>query len=253
VEPFGLVATRSTTGNGGPVNMLLAQPCPDDAGAPPPGDGGGDAGGDAGGGIGGGECLTIQHVTVPTDPDPATLEFQAQLGPFFGRPAFGSYISGGPEDVVLWSLPGGNPGSPGPTAIHTYSPLNEAPVGSPISIQTSDGFFQPFAFAECLQQALLTATNEDLAVYAIPLSSASGQQARAATTHSGQGVYFEPYTGTVLSPFTQGDGYVLTAFALTGTSSSPVLTQRQTGWTPPADVRPEVIAVRNPLPVKCPP
>ena len=77
--------------------------------------------------------------------------------------------------------------------------------------------------------------------------------ARSATTHSGQSVYFEPYTSTVLSPFTQGDGYVLTAFTLGGSMSSPTLTPRQSGWTPPADVRPEVLAVRAPIPVKCPP
>ena len=195
----------------------------------------------------------IQHATVPTGQEPAALSFTAQLGPFFGKPAYGSYITGGPEDVILWSLPGGNPGSPGPTAIYTYSPQNEVAVGSPIRIQTSDGFFQPFAFAECQEQALLTATNEDLSVYAIPLSSASGSFARAATTHSGQGVYFEPYTSTVLAPFSQGDGYVLTAFTLAGTMSNPTLTPRQSGWTPPADLRPEMIAVRQPLPlVVCP-
>jgi hypothetical protein len=247
VQPQGLIATRSQTGNGGPVNMLVSLPCPNDGGAPA------DAGDGGGGGIGGGLCLAIQHVTVPTDPDPATLTFVSQLGPFFGRPAFGSYLSGGPEDVIAWSLPGGNPSSPGPTSISTFSPQNEAPVGSPIPFQTSDGFFQPFAFAECQQQALLIATNEDLAVYAIPLASASGATARAATTHSGQSIYFEPYTSTVLAPFTQGDGYVLSAFTLGGTPANPTLTPRQSGWAPPADVRPEVIAVRAPLPVVCPP
>ncbi len=244
VQPFGLIGTRSQTGNGGPVNLLLAQPCSD-------GGVSGDAGGDAAAGIGGGECLSIQHVTVPTDPDPATLTFAAELGPFFGKPAYGSYLTGGPADVLGWSLPGST--GPGATSISSYSPQNEAPIGTSISIQTSDGFFQPFAFAECQQQALLTATNEDLSVYAIPLGSASGMLARAATTHSGQGVYFEPYTSTVLSPFTQGDGYVLTAFTLGGTMANPTLTPRQAGWTPPADVRPEVIAVRAPIPVKCPP
>jgi hypothetical protein len=255
VQPQGLIATRSQTGNGGPVNMLLSVPCASDGGAP---DGGGPArdAGDASaaaGGIGGGQCLATQHVTVPTDPDPATLTFTTQLGPFFGRPAFGSYVSGGPADVIAWSVPGGNPSSPGATTINTFSPQNEVPVGSPIPFQTSDGFFQPFAFAECQQQALLIATNEDLAVYSIPLASASGSTARAATTHSGQSIYFEPYTSTVLAPFTQGDGYVLSAFTLGGTPANPTLAPRQSGWMPPADVRPEVIAVRAPLPVSCPP
>lgn len=255
IQPQGIIGTRSKSGNGGPVNMLESVPCPDDGGA---GGDAGDDGGDAGsGGIGGGYCLEIQHVTVPTNPDPATLGFTVQLGPFFGRPAYGSYLGtppgDAPQDVIAWSLPGGNPGSPGATFINSYQPQNEAVLGSPISFQTSDGFFQPFAFAECLQQAILTATNEDLAVYAIPLSSATGSLARAPTTHSGQSVYFEPYTSTVLSPFTQGDGYVLDAFTLGGTAANPTLTQRQTGWNPPADVRPEVLAIRKPLPLKCPP
>ena len=247
VQPEGLMATRSQTGNGGPVNMLISVPCAD-AGAAA------DAGDEAGaGGIGGGRCLGVQHVTVPTTPDKATLTFTTDLGPYFGKPAFGSYISGGPEDVIAWSLPGGNASSPGPTFINTYAPQIEHPVGSAIPFQTGDGFFQPFAFAECQQQALLIATNEDLAVYSVPLTAANAMTARAATTHSGQSVYFEPYTSSVLAPFTQGDGFELTAFTLGGTAATPTLLPRQSDWSPPPDVRPEVIAVRQPLPIKCPP
>jgi hypothetical protein len=258
VQPFGMIGTRSDTGNGGPANMLLSLPCPDDGGAPAdaaPGDAapGGEGGAEGGVGTSPGRCLTVQHVTVPPAPDPATLKLAVPMGPFFGKPAYGSYLTGGPLDVIGWSLPGSSPGFPGSTAINLYQPQNEVAVGSAIPIQTSDGFFQPFAFAECQHQALLTATNEDLAVYAIPLSSANAMIARAPTTHSGQSVYFEPYTSTVLAPFTQGDGFVLTAFTLGGTQSNPTLTPRQTGWTPPPDVRPEVLAVRAPVPPRCPP
>ena len=166
VQPQGLMATRSQTGNGGPVNMLTSLPCSDGGAAA-------DAGDEAGtGGIGGGRCLGIQHATVPTSPDKATLSFTVDLGPYFGKPAFGSYISGGPQDVIGWSLPGGNPSSPGPTFINTYTPQTEGQFGAAIPFQTGDGFFQPFAFAECQHQALLIATNEDLAVYSVPLASA---------------------------------------------------------------------------------
>jgi hypothetical protein len=253
VQPFGLIATRSQQGNGGPVNLLLSIPCPDDGGAPVI-DAGADGASDGGVVPFAAQCLVVQHVTVPTDPDPATLSIQVQLGPFYGKPAFGSYLTGGPVDVLGWSQPNASmPGSPGPTAINEYSPQNEVATGTAIPIQTSDGFFQPFAFAECQHQALLIATNEDLAVYSIPLAAANATLARAAITHSGQSVYFEPYTSTVLAPFTQGDGFVLTAFTLGGTQSNPTLTPRQAGWTPPADVRPEVLAVRRPVPVRCPP
>jgi hypothetical protein len=257
IQPQGIIATRSQTGNGGPVNMLESVPCPVDGGTDDAGD---DDAGDAGtGGIGGGYCLQIQHVTVPTNPDPATLGFTVQLGPFFGRPAYGGYLgapgAGSAQDLIGWSLPvPGNPGSPGATAINTYAPLNFAQVSSPIPFQTSDGFFQPFAFSECNQQLLLTATNEDLSVYAIPLGAANGKITSIMTSHSGQSLAFEPYTNTVLSPFTQGDGFVLDAFTLGGTASNPTLSQRTApGWSPPADVRPEVIGIRKPLPIKCPP
>jgi hypothetical protein len=255
IQPQGIIGTRSRTGNGGPVDMLESVQCADaGTGDEDAGDDGGDAGS---GGIGGGYCLNVQHVIVPTNPDPATLGYTNQLGAFFGRPAYGSYLGlppgDSPQDVIAWSEPGSNPGSPGPTFIHTYTPANGTMSPSQISFQTSDGFFQPFAFAECLQQAILTATNEDLSVYAIPLGSAGGMSARAPTTHSGQSVYFEPFTSTVLSPFTQGDGYVLDAFTLAGTADKPSLIQRSTGWNPPSDVRPEVLAIRRPLPLKCPP
>jgi hypothetical protein len=228
-QPFGLIATRSQTGNGGDVNLLLSQACP---------------GADAG------QCLAVQHAAVPNDVMPATLTFQVSLGPFFGKPAFGSYLAGGPEDVILWSSPGGDPSAPGPTSLNTYSPQNETPIGAPISFVSHDGFFQPLAFAECQQGALLTATNEDLAVYAIPLGGPMA--ARAALAHSGQSVSFEPYTKTVLAPFTQGDGYEFTAFTLGGTAANPTLAPRQ-NWSPPADVRPLVLGIREPVPVQCPP
>jgi hypothetical protein len=250
VQPFGVVGTRSQMGsNGGSLNLLESLPC-DDAGS------GGDAGlatdaGDAAGAISGAQrCLTVQHVTVPTNPDPATLELSTELGPFFGKPAFGSFIAGGPVDVIAWSLPGSNPAAPGLTSINTYLPANLAPAGTTIPFSTSDGFFQPLAFAECAGQALLIATNEDLSVYAVPLVS-TAPQARAVTGHSGQSVYFEPYTSTVLVPFTQGDNHELQGFTLSMMGTSPKLTQRMTGWTPPADVRPEVLAVREPLPLRC--
>jgi hypothetical protein len=247
VQPFGLMATRNGRGNGGDINMLLAETCPDDGG----GGGTGDAGADASGGLAGGECLGIQHVQVPTDPDPATLTFHYDFGPFFGKPAFGSYLTGA-ADMILWSLPGGNASSPGPASLNSYSPQNEQPTGSPIAFTTHDGFFQPLAFAECQQQALIVATNEDLGVYAQPLSAPTSAT-RVALDHSGQSVYFEPYTSTVLAPFTQGDGYEFSAFTLSGTAASPMLAPRTSDWNPPADVRPEVLAIRSPFPVKCPP
>ena len=223
-QPIGLIGTRSTTGAGGVVNLLLSTGCD------------------------GGSCLSLQHVTVPPSlTDKPAVGYVAQLGPYVGSPAYGSYVSV-PEDVIGWStkLP--------TVSISTFSPqVPGQTVGSPIPFSTNDGFFKPLAFAECLGQALLMGTNQDLSVYAIPLSVAAGKTARGAMTHSGQGVYFEPFTSTVLAPFSQGEGFELTAFSLTGTKDTPSLGLRQApGWTPPADLRPELVATRAPLPVTCP-
>ncbi len=121
---------------------------------------------------------------------------------------------------------------------------------SQIQFQTSDGFFQPFAFAECLQQALLTATNEDLAVYAIPPAPPGGSVA-------------SPYDalGAVRVLRALHEHRALPSRRVTGMSSThspsltadkPSLIQRSTGWNPPP-TRPEVPAIRRPPPLKCPP
>jgi hypothetical protein len=65
-------------------------------------------------------------------------------------------------------------------------------------------------------------------------------------------VYFEPYTKTVLTPFSQGDNFALTAFTLAGTSQAPVLMQRQAPrWVPPPDLRPNFVATKVPYPDGC--
>jgi hypothetical protein len=223
VQPIGLIGTRSSTQNGGSINMLRSVPCPD-----------------------GGICLELQHVIVAADQNPELTSIVA-LGPYVGSPAYGSFIQGGPLDVIGWTTKVPN------TSISTYSP--QVPgnvVGTPIPFSSNDGVFKPFAFAECLGQALMIGTNQDLAVYAIPLTSATGVLARGTTQHSGEAIYFEPYTSTILAPFSQGAGFELTAFKLSGTAAAPVITARtSTDWNPPADVRPSILATRTPLPIVC--
>lgn len=276
-QPTGMMGTRSVTAPaGGPVNLLESVPCGEFPKQASGVDGGDDDGGDDGGvdsgpdasidsgGIGGGLCLAVQQVTVPASTDPATFGKLNPLGPFFGRAGYGSYLgapmTSAPVDVIGWAVPGSNPGAPGQTSFSEYDPLTYQPIGSAITpLQTSDGFFQPFAFSECYQQLLVTGTNEDLSIYSIPLTTPNGMgTTRITTQHSGQSLAYEPYTNTVLSPFTQGEGYVLDAFYLTlndDSGASPQLTQRTgtSSWNPPADVRPELLAIRKPLPIKCPP
>jgi hypothetical protein len=220
----GLIATRSTNQSGGGVNLLRDVPC-----------------GDAG------QCLQIQHVTVSAQGAPAFGSRQ-ELGKIVGTPAYGSFLKGG-VDVVGFKSAFNSTAAP----FRTYDPLILELRGESIPFNSNDAFLKPLAFAECLGQALVTTTNTDLAVYAIPLTVAGGKNGRGGMQHSGQGVYFEPFTSTALAPFSQGEGAELTAFRLTGTRAEPELVPRVApDWTPPAEVRPEILATRQPLPVVCP-
>jgi hypothetical protein len=187
-------------------------------------------------------------VVVAAGAKPA-LGIVKPLGLFVGSPAYGSFVSG-VVDVIGFKTTSGDPSA----TVKSYTPSNLLETNAPFVIQTNDEFLKPLAFAECLGQALLTGTNQDLGVYAIPLTSSPPRPRRASMQHSGQMVQFEPYTSTVLAPFSQGDAYELTAFTLGGTRSDPELVPRSAPeWSPPRDLRPEIVATRTPLPVKCPP
>ncbi len=235
-DPIGLIGTRSSTPSsaGGSITLLHA-------GA----SGQLEDGGACGGGDAGTSCLEVQHVVVAAEAPPSVGPATA-LGSFTGNPAFGSYLGKGtPIDYI-----GFTPAPPNGT-LQGYQPSNGLPTGSPIPFSINDAYLKPIAFADCLGQALLIGTNTETAVNAIPVAAA-GTGDRGVMQHSGQSVHFEPFTSTVLAPFTQGNGYELTAFVLEGTAAAPKLTLRQAPeWTPPADLRPEIVATRTPLPITC--
>lgn len=234
-EPIGLIGTRSSTSAGGSITLLYTRV------TGPLDDGGGACGGDAGA-----SCLEVQHVIVAGEAAPSIGPFQA-VGVFTGTPAFGSFLGKGtPIDYIGFTA------APPNGSLQGYLPSNGSPIGTPIPFSINDAFLKPIAFADCLGQALVIGTNTETAVNAIPVAAA-GSGDRGVMQHSGQSVHFEPFTSTVLAPFTQGNGYELTAFELTGTASAPKLTLRQAPqWTPPSDLRPEIVATRTPLPFTCP-
>jgi hypothetical protein len=191
------------------------------------------------------------HVTIPST-DPPNVGTATSLGPFFGTVGFGAFQSGG-TDVISTAQQGGTT-----VTLTQYTPQSGAPVATPpLLVGTNDQFTKPLAFAECLKQALVVGTNQDLSVIARPMTTSPGVtnsgQTSVQTGHSGQGVYFEPYTSTVIAPFSQGTGYEISAFSLTGTKDAPALAKRISDWAPPADLRPEIIATRTPIAFKCPP
>lgn len=233
-DPIGIIGTRATTTAGGHVTLIFH-------GAPavvPDG------------GCGGGSCfeLETQLVTVGGEgvPSLGVLTDRAVYG---GSPAFGSFgaSTGSPIDYL------GFVKDPPTGKLQAYSASTALSTGSVIDFSTNDPFLRPIAFADCLGQALLIGTNTETAVTTIPVAAA-GAGDRKDMGHSGQSVHFEPFTSTVLAPFTQGEGYELTAFNLSGTTTAPKLTLRQAPeWMPPAGLRPEIVSTRIPLPFKCGP
>jgi hypothetical protein len=153
----------------------------------------------------------------------------------------------------------------GPAAISLFDPVNADALTKMGFFPFGDGNVKTPAFSECAQTAFVVGTNNDLNVYAVSLAAAgmvSDVDAQggtpvltytsAPTGHSGQGVYFEPYTNTVITPFSQGGNFALTAFTLGGTPTSPTLVQRQAPrWVPPPDIRPNFIGTAIPYPAVC--
>lgn len=216
--PFGLMATRGTTGSqAGFVNLLRRSGCD-----------------------GGGTCLDIVNYQFP-DGKPVFKQART-LGQVFGSPAYGSYRRGG-VDVLAWRASANDPSMP----IHQLTPATLGEGTAEIPFSSNDLFLKPMAFSDCLKQALIVGTNQDLSVSAKPLETQTTKSARVVIQHSGQAVVYEPYTSTVLAPFSQGPNYELSAVTLGGTEDGPTLTIRtKSDWTPPPELRPEIVATRSP-------
>ncbi len=219
---LGILGTRGASA-GGTLNLLSYLTCGADAGA---------------------QCLQIQQLTVAANAAP-TFGISKPYGEIFGSPGFAATANSG--NLLAFKTPLGGTKAD----IRVFDPRTLTDIGDPIPFNSNDSYLKPMAIAECLGQALVIGTNQELSVYAVPLQAADGRQANARTQHSGQGVYFEPYTSTVLAPFSQSDSFDLTAMRLTGDKKNPALTLRQTDWKP-APIRPEIVATRTPVPFACP-
>jgi hypothetical protein len=234
-SPIGVIGTRGGATAGGSITLLYDASQGLDAGI-------------CGGAVDGGGplCLESQLVKVASEGLPSVGPLR-EVGTHIGSPAFGSFLgNGSPINYVGFSA------TPPAGVLQGYTPVNGQPVGTQIKFQIGDPYLRPIAFADCLGQALLIGTNTETAVTAVPVTTA-GVGDRAVMDHSGQSVHFEPFTSTVLAPFTQGEGFELTAFKLGGAAGAPKLTLRQAPeWSPPAHLRPEIVATRIPVPFTCP-
>src|SRR4029079_3130016 len=108
------------------------------------------------------------------------------------------------------------------TTAQLFAPVTHNAEGSPSSTFVNDTGIRRPAIAECQGVAFTVGTNSDLNLHAIPLTGdGTGTPTKVSTQHSGQAVYFEPFTQTVLATFNQGAGFDYGAFRLGGTSAAP--------------------------------
>ena len=133
-----------------------------------------------------------------------------------------------------------------------YDPVLHTEQQAPTDFVITDTGLKRAAVSNCANVAFVVGTNGDLRVHAVPIqANGGGTPSSASTGHSGQSVYFEPSTKTVLAPFAQGAGFDFSAFKLEGTSAAPLLTKRTADWNPPSDLRPILLGIREPEPIVC--
>ena len=236
--PTGTIGTRNSGGIGGTINLFHVDgtQC----------QGGGDSGLPQ-------LCeLVSVHVDVPSSGTP-TLFPQVGVAAVLSQNAegFGSYITGGPEDVIAFPSIGAASGY-----VQRFSASSSAAIsGSQVSFGIADPHLQTIAISECHNTAFVVGIPLDTQVYGVPLTGATSTVVTADLGHAGQGVVYEPYTDTVLAPFKASGSFSLDAYLLGGTASAPTLTSRVSAgtWSPPADLEPNFVAVRQPIPITCPP
>lgn len=230
--PLGAMGVRSTTGPGGNVGLLRIT-C---AGPPPA------------------LCpLEILPVLVPNGGTPA---IQAPVTvASISRFATPSYASLADLDRNVVVIPSADPAdAAAPTSAVLFEPRNHVAEGTPTTFSFKDSVLRRAAVSECQRVAFVVGGNADLDLHAVPLTGdGQGTTFKISTGHSGQSVFFEPSTSTVLTPFSQGAGFDLSAFRLGGTKAAPTLTPRKKpDWNPPTDLRPILVGVRQTQPIVCP-
>jgi hypothetical protein len=212
--------------------------------------------------IGANTFVQLTPVLLPSA-DPPAIESPI-VGTFAASSLFGlgtATINGTMDALVVTRSSAA--GSPATLAI--YDPSASDPTMALLGAGTfpfNDSNINAPAFSVCDQTAFVVGTNADTSVHAVQIAATAAPvdggvpalaSTAAATGHSGQGVYFEPFTSTVLTPFSQGNNFALTAFTLGGTPGAPQLVQRQDPfWVPPPNLRPNFIATRDPFPGTCP-
>lgn len=229
--PLGGMASRSTTGAGGVVNFVRINRS--DCTGPT-------------------TCqLELVPVLVPPVNEPA-LSAAAPIGYMsaFAIPGYAAMPP--PADIDLVVFPRSGNDASAPATVRRYDPRLRSEQQTASQFVITDNGIKRGAVSSCQNVAFFVGTNGDLRVHAVPIKAdGTGTPTNASTGHSGQSVYFEPSSKTVLAPFAQGAGFDFSAFKLGGTTDAPTLAKRGTDWTPPADLRPILLGIRETLPITC--
>lgn len=229
--PFGAMPSRSPTGPGGFVNYLRISATDCDAGD---------------------VCqMELVPIRIPNSGSPV-LDPIVPLG-YIGRFDVPSYaVVPPPTNLDLVVFPRASDDASAPSKLRRYDPVLHTEQQTATDFVITDSSLKKAAVSSCANVAFVVGGNGDLRVHAVPIQpNGGGTPASASTGHAGQSVYFEPSSKTVLAPFAQGDGFGFSAFRLEGTPAAPLLTKRTSDWTPPADLRPILLGIREPLPIAC--
>jgi hypothetical protein len=231
ITPAGAMGTRSTTGAGGIVDLLRAN-----AGA-----------------CDGSVCpIEFVPIRVPNGGLPV-MDPPVEIGTGSAsiRPSYGTFTQLNRNMVVF---PRVSSDAAAPTTAALFEPATNNREGADTLFFMTDSNLRRAAISECTQTAFFVGTNSDLNVHAVPiLGDGGGAPTKAPTGHSGQAVYFEPSSATVLAPFAQGKGFSFSAFRLGGTPNAPALIPRDgVDFIPPADLRPILLGVKEAVPIVCP-
>lgn len=234
VPPIGVIGTAGPTG-GGTVNMLSVT---------------------SGAACTGGVCkVVIQRATVPAAPNPATDNGSKQVADTLdisaGQPAWGSYLNGGSTQDLLMVPP---TGAATKATLLRLNPVNNDPVSgtTPIAFSTSKNTLRSLTVSECFQTVFVTDLN-GTQVYAVPLAF-DGTANVFGLGRSGQRLYFEPYTHSVIAPYrASAVAFEIASLEIGGTPKAPTFKKRSgASWTPPAELQPTLLATKSPNDFPCP-
>ncbi len=230
--PEGIIGTRVLSGTGGTLT-LIRKDSPNCSGTSAPTD----------------FCpWKAQTVTIVPGASP---QFGAGTQPIvanvvrIGSPAWGSYLGG---NVNIFGVPA----AAGQSAyLESRLTSTNLTSGTATPFALTGSVLRPLAISECAQTAFVAElTSGELR--AVPLAAGSTVLEKN-LGHPGQRLFFEPFSNSLLAPFKTANSFEISAYTLGGTKTVPTLTKRQApGWNPPADLQPNVVAVKAPVTFACP-